>query len=66
MCIGMIFWSHPISLPTVTTEISALDLVSALEFKLEKADSLINEIEFLKEDIKFMKKPGYLFFRACF
>ena len=65
-CIGMIFWSFPSSLPTFTTELSALNQVSALEVKLEKRDALISEIQSLKLEINSPKKPDYLYLRAAF
>ena len=64
--IGMIFWSSPSSLPTFTTELSALDRISALEVKLEKVDSLISEIQSLKLEIYSLKKPDYPYLRAAF
>ena len=64
-CIGMIFWACPSCLPTFTTELSALDRLSALEVKLEKVDSLILEIQLLKQEINSMK-PDYPYLRAAF
>ena len=65
-CIGMIFWSCPSCLPTFTTELSALDRISALEVKLEKVESLISEIQSLKLEINSLKKPDYTYLRAAF
>ena len=64
--IGMIFWSCPSCLSTFTTELSALDRISALENKLEKADSLISEIKSMKLEIIFLKKPDYPYLSAAF
>ena len=65
-CLGMIFWSCRSCLPIFTTELSALDRISALEFKLEKVDSLISEIQSLKLEINSLKKPDYPYLRAAF
>ena len=62
----MIFWACSSCLPTFTTELSALDRISALEVKLEKVDSLISEIQLLKQEINSMKKPDYPYLRAAF
>ena len=62
----MIFWAFPSCLLTFTTELSALDRISALEVKLEKVDSLILEIQFLKQEINSMKKPDYPYVRPAF
>ena len=53
-------------LPTFTTELSALDRISALEVKLEKVDSLISEIQSLKLEINSLKKLDYTYLRAAF
>ena len=62
----MIFWAFPSCLSTFTTELTALDRISALEVKLEKVDSLILEIQFLKQEINSMKKPDYPYVRPAF
>ena len=62
----MIFWACPSCLPTFTTELLALDRISALEVKLEKVDSLISEIQLLKQEINSMKKPDYPYLGAAF
>ena len=66
ICIGMIFWSCSSCLPNFITELSALDRISALEVKLEKVDLLISEIQTLKLEINFLKKPVYPSLRAAF
>ena len=47
----------PSCLPTFTTELSALDRISALDFKLEKVYSLISEIQSQAGD-KFFEETG--------
>ena len=62
----MIFFSCPSYLPTFTTELSALDRISVLEVEFEKVDSLIFEIQSLKMEINYLKKPVYPYLRAVF
>ena len=52
-------------MPTFTTELSALDRISALEVKLEKIDSLIYEIQSLKLEINSLKNLDYPYLRAA-
>ena len=65
-CIGLIFWSCPSFLPTCTTELSALDRISALGVKLEEVDSLITETQSLNLEINSLKKMDYPYLRATF
>ena len=51
---------------TLTTELSALDRISALEVKLEKIDTLISYVQSLKLEINSLKKPDYPYIRAAF
>ena len=53
-------------LPTFTTELSALDRISAFEFILEKVDMLISETQSLKLEINSLKKQDYPYLRAAF
>ena len=62
---GIIFWSCRSCLPTLTTELSALDRIYALIFTLEKVDSLISENQSLKLKI-YSLKLDYPYIRAAF
>ena len=51
-------------MPTSTTDLSALDRISALEVQLEKVNLL--EIQSLKLEINSLKKPDYPYLGAAF